>query len=90
MNQACRRFLVSGKVQGVWFRESTRRVATRLGLSGSASNLPDGRVEVVAVGSGKDIDQLSAWLRHGPAMARVDEVVEEAIDDPGLPGFTTS
>ncbi len=89
MNQACRRFLVSGKVQGVWFRESTRRVATRLGLSGSASNLPDGRVEVVAVGSGKDIDQLSAWLRHGPAMARVDEVVEEAIDDPGLSGFST-
>jgi len=89
MNQACRRFLVSGKVQGVWFRESTRRVATRLGLSGSASNLPDGRVEGVAVGSGKDIDQLSAWLRHGPAMARVDEVVEEAIDDPGLSGFST-
>jgi acylphosphatase len=89
MNQACRRFLVSGKVQGVWFRESTRRVATRLGLNGSASNLPDGRVEVVAVGSGKDIDQLSAWLRHGPAMARVDEVVEEAIDDPGLSGFST-
>jgi acylphosphatase len=89
MNQACRRFLVSGKVQGVWFRESTRRVATRLGLNGSASNLPDGRVEVVAVGCGKDIDQLSAWLRHGPAMARVDEVVEEAIDDPGLSGFST-
>lgn len=89
MNQACRRFLVSGKVQGVWFRESTRRVATRLGLNGSASNLPDGRVEVVAVGSGKDIDQLCAWLHQGPAMARVDEVVEETIDDPGLSGFST-
>ncbi len=89
MNQACRRFLVSGRVQGVWFRESTRRVATRLGLNGSASNLPDGRVEVVAAGSGKDIDQLCAWLHHGPAMARVDEVVEETIDDPGLSGFST-
>jgi acylphosphatase len=89
MSQACRRFLVSGKVQGVWFRESTRRVAARLGLNGRATNLPDGRVEVLAVGSGKDIDQLSAWLRHGPAMARVDEVVEEAIDDPGLSGFST-
>ena len=89
MRQAYRRFLVSGKVQGVWFRESTRRVAARLGLSGSASNLPDGRVEVVAAGSGKDIDELCAWLRHGPAMARVDEVVEETIDDPGLSGFST-
>jgi acylphosphatase len=88
MSQACRRFLISGKVQGVWFRESTRREAARLGLNGSASNLPDGRVEVVAAGSGEKIDQLSAWLRHGPAMARVNKVVEETIDDPGLSGFT--
>ena len=88
MSQACRRFLVSGKVQGVWFRESTRREAARLGLNGSASNLPDGRVEVIAVGSAKDIDQLSVWLRHGHRMARVDKVVEETIDDPGLSGFT--
>jgi acylphosphatase len=90
MNQDCRRFLVSGKVQGVWFRESTRRVAKQLGISGSASNLPDGRVEVVALGSAKDIDQLAAWLQHGPAMARVDKLVEETIDDPGLAGFATS
>lgn len=89
MSRVCRRFLVSGRVQGVWFRESTRREAGRLGLAGSASNLPDGRVEVVAVGTGKDIDQLSAWLQHGPTMARVDEVIEEPIDDPGLTGFTT-
>ena len=87
--QACRRFLVSGKVQGVWFRESTRRVATRLGLNGSASNLPDGRVKVLAAGCGKDIERLSAWLQHGPSMARVDGVVEETIDNPGLSGFTT-
>ena len=89
MSQVCRRFLVSGKVQGVWFRESTRREAARLGLNGSASNLPDGRVEVIAVGSAKNINQLSVWLRHGPTMARVDKVVEETIDDPGLSGFTT-
>ena len=44
---------------------------------------------MVAVGAGKDIDRLCAWLRHGPAMARVDEVVEEIIDDPGLSGFST-
>ncbi len=90
MSQACRRFLVSGQVQGVWFRESTRRVATRLALNGSASNLPDGRVEVVAVGSEKSIDDLVVWLRHGPPMARVDEVIEETIEDPHLSGFTTA
>lgn len=89
MSRVCRRFLVSGRVQGVWFRESTRREAARLGLNGSASNLPDGRVEVLALGAGKDIDRLSVWLRHGPTMARVDEVVEETIEDPGLSGFTT-
>jgi len=89
MSQACRRFLVYGKVQGVWFRESTRREAARLGLNGSASNLPDGRVEVIAVGSAKNINQLSVWLRHGPTMARVDKVVEETIDDPGLSRFIT-
>ena len=89
MSLLCRRFLVSGRVQGVWFRESTRREAARLGLNGSASNLPDGRVEVVAIGSVKDIDQLGAWLLHGPAMARVDEVEEETIDDPGLSGVIT-
>ena len=89
MSEDCRRLLVSGRVKGVWFLESTRREAVRLGLVGSASNLPDGRVEVVAVGSGKHIDQLAAWLQHGPTMARVDEVIEEPIDDPGLTGFTT-
>ena len=89
MNRVGRRFLVSGRVHGVWFRESTRRVATRLAIEGSASNLPDGRVEVIALGSKKDIDQLCVWLQHGPALARVDEVMEETIDDPGLTGFTT-
>lgn len=90
MSQACRRILVSGKVQGVWFRESTRRVATALALNGSASNLPDGRVEVVAVGCEKGIDNLVVWLHHGPPMARVDEVIEETIEDPHLSGFTTA
>jgi acylphosphatase len=90
MSRICRRYLVSGRVQGVWFRESSRRVATRLGLDGSAINLPDGRVEVIALGRGRDMEQFSAWLRQGPAMARVDGVVEESIEDPGLIGFITT
>lgn len=66
------RFLVSGKVQGVWFRASTRDEALRLGLHGYASNLADGRVEVLAVGDAGAIEQLANWLRDGPPLARVD------------------
>lgn len=68
------RFLVSGKVQGVFFRASTRDQALRLGLRGHAKNLPDGRVEVLAVGAGDAIDALERWLHQGPPMARVERV----------------
>ena len=68
------RFLVSGKVQGVWFRASTRDEGLRLGLCGHASNLADGRVEVLAVGDADAIEQLANWLQHGPPLARVDAV----------------
>lgn len=86
----CHRFLVSGKVQGVWFRESTRRVAENLGLQGSAVNLPDGRVEVIAAGPESAVSNLSSWLKTGPRMARVDQVIEENIENPGFAGFTTA
>ncbi len=66
------RFLITGKVQGVWFRASTRDHALRLGLRGHATNLADGRVEVLAVGDGDAIEQLANWLQHGPPLARVD------------------
>lgn len=85
----CRRFLVWGKVQGVWFRESTRREAERLGLAGSAANLADGSVEVVAVGMQADLLALANWLQRGPPNARVDQVTEEMIEDPGIKGFST-
>ena len=68
------RFLVAGKVQGVWFRASARDQAQALGLRGHARNLDDGRVEVLAVGDSDAIDQLAAWLRIGPPLARVDEL----------------
>ena len=86
------RFLISGKVQGVWFRASTRDEALRLNLRGYASNLRDGRVEVLAVGEVGAIQQLSNWLRRGPPMARVEAVEQRdtgsVIDaEPGLDGF---
>jgi acylphosphatase len=68
------RFIVSGKVQGVFFRASAREEALRLGLRGWAKNLPDGRVEVIAAGDGAALDDFAAWLREGPPMARVEDL----------------
>lgn len=76
---ACR-FLVSGTVQGVFFRASTREEARRLGLSGHAKNLPDGSVEVVAVGPTDAVEALAAWLQQGPPMAKVMAVHRSDID----------
>ena len=80
---AAARFLVDGKVQGVWFRASTREQALALGLTGLAKNLDDGRVEVLAVGDAGAIDVLAAWLQRGPPLARVDRVERADIADPG-------
>lgn len=82
------RFVVSGKVQGVWFRASTRERALLLGLRGHAQNMADGRVEVLAVGDDAALDQLAAWLRQGPPLARVDELERLAAheDEAGV-GF---
>jgi acylphosphatase len=85
----CRRFIVSGRVQGVWFRASTRQQAQRLGLSGRAVNLPDGRVEVVACGDATALDQLARWLWRGPELAKVEHVTDEALPEQGLSGFDT-
>ena len=70
----CRRCVVSGRVQGVWFRASTRQKARALGLTGTAVNLPDGRVEVIACGSEQQLRQLQEWLWQGPDLARVESV----------------
>jgi acylphosphatase len=83
------RFLIRGKVQGVWFRESTRREAEILGLSGYAANLKDGSVEVVAAGGDAELDKLAAWLLHGPSLACVEQLSSEEIADPGKSGFFT-
>lgn len=87
---ACARFLVSGKVQGVFFRASTREQALRLGLCGYAKNLADGRVEVVVSGSDEAMAELEGWLRQGPAAARVLSVEHEAMPDQVLHGFATA
>jgi acylphosphatase len=80
---ATRCFIVSGRVQGVGFRAWTQAQAEQLGLAGWAANLPDGRVEVVAMGDGGQVEALRARLEHGPRLARVTGV-EEAVADAAL------
>ena len=81
------RFIVSGKVQGVFFRASTRAQALRIGLRGLARNLADGDVEVIAAGDAQALDRLEAWLRTGPPNARVTGVERDAFDGEVPDGF---
>ena len=82
------RFLIGGKVQGVWFRASARDQALLLGLRGFARNLADGRVEVLAIGDGDAVEQLAQWLHFGPPQARIDELERiETEEDVDVDGF---
>ncbi|MBN8727221.1 MAG: acylphosphatase [Xanthomonadales bacterium] len=83
------RFLVSGRVQGVFFRAATHERALTLGITGYAKNLPDGRVEVLAHGSAEAVGALEAWLHQGPPAARVERVEREEIASEDCAGFTT-
>lgn len=86
---SARQFTIKGRVQGVFFRDSTRRVAESLGLSGHAINLPNGDVEVLACGDSKAITRLAEWLRDGPRMAEVSEVIEREAEPGDIRGFST-
>lgn len=70
----CRYYLVTGRVQGVYFRASTLEQAQALGLSGWVRNVATGQVELVACGGQAEIEQLQAWLWEGPPGARVTQV----------------
>lgn len=90
MSTHAARFRVTGKVQGVCFRDGTRSQALRLGLRGHARNLADGSVEVLAAGDAAALDELARWLRHGPPRARVDGVERADADAAAVDeGFAT-
>lgn len=72
---------LEGKVQGVFFRDSTRQEAGKLGVTGWVRNLPDGRVEAVFEGASKAVDEVVAWARSGPPQARVDDM-DVQVEDP--------
>lgn len=65
---------VSGLVQGIFFRSSTKKTAQKLGAVGWVRNLPDSRVEIVAEGEKQKIEELVEWVKEGPAVARVDNL----------------
>ena len=82
-----RHVFVSGRVQGVTYRASTRRAATDLDVDGWVQNLDDGRVEAVFEGSEADVDRMLEWCHDGPEMAIVDEVDTEEESPEGIEGF---
>jgi acylphosphatase len=82
--------LVSGRVQGVFFRSSCADLARRLGVGGWVRNLPDGRVEAAFEGRGPDVESMVAWCRRGPAGARVDRVDLEPDDPVGATTFAVA
>ena len=69
-----RRLAIHGLVQGVWFRESMRQQAGRLGITGWVRNRMDGSVEAVVQGTAEAVDAITLWARRGPDQARVDGV----------------
>lgn len=87
MNEARARIVVEGRVQGVWFRESTRRMAEQTGVSGWVRNRADGSVEAVFEGSRSAVDQAVAWAWSGPERAVVTALTETAEEPEGLVGF---
>ncbi|MHB8534427.1 MAG: acylphosphatase [Sulfuricaulis sp.] len=84
----CRHFLISGRVQGVFFRATTEAVARRLGVTGWVRNLPDGRVEVLACGEEAKLGELEQWLRQGPPRAQVERVVAQDTAVQAFTGFS--
>ena len=72
--------LISGKVQGVWYRASAAEIARELNLTGFAKNLNDGSVEIVAVGEKTQLEQLRKWCEDGPSGAKVQDMRAEWSD----------
>jgi acylphosphatase len=79
--------IVNGRVQGVWFRQSTASQAIALGVDGTVRNLPDGRVEAVFEGAPWAVDAAVEWCRQGPERAAVTDVSIAEETPEGISGF---
>jgi acylphosphatase len=88
MAQTTKRFVISGRVQGVSFRAYTKFEAQKLGLTGWVRNLSNGDVEVLACGDAAAVDRLHEWLHRGPPLGKVLHVQSEAVaEETSLAGF---
>jgi acylphosphatase len=81
------RVLISGRVQGVFFRDTCRRLAEHGGVAGWVRNLPDGRVEAVFEGPDSGVRRLLTWAHSGPRLAKVDDVAVQPEPPEGLTTF---
>lgn len=85
----CRHYIVAGRVQGVFFRASARDQAQVIGLRGWVKNLADGRVEAIACGNLLQLDKFELWLKQGPEMAQVSEVIVDSVSqEENFDGFS--
>ena len=89
IKQSCMHCYISGKVQGVWYRASAQKEARKLGITGWARNLDDGRVEVFACGTIENLEQFYEWLKEGPEFAIVEECTYEEVIWQEYEGFDT-
>jgi acylphosphatase len=80
--------IVSGKVQGVYYRQSTQKKALQLTITGTVKNLPDGTVSIVATGTSENLAILTDWCKQGPLRAKVVEI--QVKPQPLLPFDTFS
>lgn len=86
-DQLCIKCYISGRVQGVWYRASAKEAGEKLGLTGFARNLPDGRVEVFACGDKEKLELFLDWLKHGPPLANVTDVTRQDMPWQEYTGF---
>jgi len=79
--------IVKGKVQGVFYRQTTQEKATLLGITGTVRNLPDRSVKIIATGEKMQLDKLLAWCKQGPSRAEVSSVETREEDLRDFPDF---
>jgi acylphosphatase len=79
--------VIKGKVQGVFFRASTKDKANELGINGWVKNMPDGNVEILATGNKDQLENFIEWCRRGPKQAKVSDVIVSNADESFLNEF---
>ena len=73
--QETQSIIVTGKVQGVFYRQTTHEKAVALGITGTVMNQPDGSVKIIATGTAEQLKQFTEWCRQGPAKAVVENLL---------------